>query len=139
MGLKITAEANHKTVNFLDVTLNLTDESYNKPYRKPNNEPVYIHKESNHPTLITKHLPAAINRRITSFSPDKQTFDSVALTYDKALKQSNYNAKLQYPTAEQRPQPKADLKTKNVKDKKTSSGSTHPIVKPYEPTLLQIS
>ena len=98
-GLKITAEVNYKTVNFLDVTLNLTDESY-KPYRKPNNEPLYIDKESNHPPLITKHLPAAINRRIASLSSDKQMFYSVAPTYDKALKQSNYNTKLQYPTAE---------------------------------------
>ena len=66
LALKITAEVNYKTVNFLDVTLNLTDESY-KPYRKPNNEPLYIHKESNHPPSITKHR-AAINRRIASLS-----------------------------------------------------------------------
>jgi hypothetical protein len=31
---------------------------------------------------------------------DKKTFDSVASTYDYALKQSNYNTKLQYSTAE---------------------------------------
>ena len=60
-GLKITAEVNHKTVNFLDVILNLTYESY-KPFRKPNNDPLNIHKESNHPPSITKQLPAAINR-----------------------------------------------------------------------------
>jgi hypothetical protein len=84
LGLKITAEVNYKTVNFLDVTLNLTNESY-KPYRKPNNDPLYIHKESNHPPSIIKQLPAAINRRIASLSSDKQTFDSVASTYDYAL------------------------------------------------------
>ena len=52
LGLKITAEINYKVVNFLDVTLNLTNESY-KSYRKPNNELLYIHKESNHPPSIT--------------------------------------------------------------------------------------
>jgi hypothetical protein len=77
LGLKITAEVNYKTVNFLDVTLNLTNESY-KPYRKPNNDPLYIHKESNHPPSITKQLSAAINSRIASLSSDKQSFDSVA-------------------------------------------------------------
>jgi hypothetical protein len=99
MGLKITAEVNYKTVNFLDVTLNLTNESY-KPRRKPNNDLLYIHKESNHPPSITKQLPAAINRRIASLSSDKQTFDSFVSTYDNALKQSNYNTKLQYSTAD---------------------------------------
>ena len=36
-GIKMTAEVNYKTVNFLDIALNLANESY-KPYRKPNNE-----------------------------------------------------------------------------------------------------
>ena len=88
MGLKITAEINYKTVNFLDVTLNLTNESY-KPYRKPNNELLCSHKESNHPPSISKHLLTAINRKIASLSFDEQTFNSVAPTYDYALMQSN--------------------------------------------------
>ena len=116
LGLKITAEVNYKTVNFLDVTLNLTNESY-KPYRKPNNDPLYIHKESNHPPSITKQLPAAINRRIASLSSDKQTFDSVASTYDHALKQSNYNTKLQYSTAETTPT--TESRSQNEKHKRT--------------------
>ena len=116
LGLKITAEVNYKTVNFLDVTLNLTNESY-KPYRKPNNDPLYIHKESNHPPSITKQLPAAINRRIASLSSDKQTFDSVASTYDYALKQSNYNTKLQYSTAETTPT--TESRSQNEKHKRT--------------------
>jgi hypothetical protein len=37
--LKMTAEVSHQTVNFLDITLNLADDSY-KPYRKPNNQPL---------------------------------------------------------------------------------------------------
>ncbi len=94
-----TAEVNYKIVNFLNVTLNLNNESY-KPYRKPNNEPLYIHKESNHPPPITKHLPEATNRRIATLSSDKQTFYSVAPTYNNTLKQSIYKANLQYATAE---------------------------------------
>jgi hypothetical protein len=116
LGLKITAEVNYKIVNFLDVTLNLTNESY-KPYRKPNNEPLYIHKESNHPPPITKHLPEAINRRIATLSSDKQTFDSVAPTYNNALKQSNYKANLQYPTAETTPT--TNSPSQNEKRKRT--------------------
>ena len=40
-GLKITAKANLKIVNFLDITFDLTNGTY-KPYRKPNDEPLYI-------------------------------------------------------------------------------------------------
>ena len=61
---------------------------------------MYIHKDSNHPPSITKHLPAAINRTISSLSSDEQTFNSVAPTYDSALKQSNYKTTLQYTTTE---------------------------------------
>ena len=46
-GLKITIKANQKIVNFLDVTLNLSNGTY-MPYTKPNNIPLYIHKKSNH-------------------------------------------------------------------------------------------
>ena len=50
-GLKITIEANKKIVNFLDVTLDLTSRCY-KPYMKPSNKLLYVHKQSNHsPTL----------------------------------------------------------------------------------------
>ena len=40
-GLKITIKGDLKIVNFLDVTFNLHKNSY-EPYRKPDNQPVYI-------------------------------------------------------------------------------------------------
>ena len=52
---------NLEICNFLDVTLNLTDGTY-YPYRKPNNETLYIDRNSNHPLTIIKHLPAASSR-----------------------------------------------------------------------------
>ena len=39
--LKITSQVNYQKVNFLDVTLDLRNESY-QPYRIPDNEPLYI-------------------------------------------------------------------------------------------------
>ena len=44
-GLKITA--NLHVVNFLDVTSDLTTGKY-QPYRKPNDDPLYTQKHSNH-------------------------------------------------------------------------------------------
>ena len=47
-GLKITIKANKKTINFLDVTLDLASGFY-KPFMKPNNKILYVHQESNQP------------------------------------------------------------------------------------------
>ena len=47
-NLKLTIEANKKTVNFLDVTLDLNSSTY-KPYTKPGNVIQYVNRESNHP------------------------------------------------------------------------------------------
>ena len=58
-GLNISISTNQKICNFLDVTLNLMDRTY-YPYRKPNNDTLYIDSNSNHPPTIIKHLPAAI-------------------------------------------------------------------------------
>ena len=46
---------NLSVVDDLDVTLNLKDGTY-KPYRKPNEETMYIHKKSNHPPNIIKQI-----------------------------------------------------------------------------------
>ena len=40
-------------MNFLDVTLNLSNSMYwYLPYTKPNNIPLYINRKSNHPPQI---------------------------------------------------------------------------------------
>ena len=45
-GLSITVTTNTLSVDFLDVTFNLKTELY-QPFRKPNNEPIYIDINSN--------------------------------------------------------------------------------------------
>ena len=55
-GLKITIDANRRVVNFLDVTFNLNNNTF-YPYRKPNDTPLYVHKNSNHPKTIISKLP----------------------------------------------------------------------------------
>ena len=51
LGLHITIDSNLKITNFLDITLNLNNGKH-YPYRKPNDRPMYIHKQSNHPPNI---------------------------------------------------------------------------------------
>ena len=47
-GLSITIETNLIETDFLDVIFNLHTGKY-FPYRKPNNDPLYINIHSNHP------------------------------------------------------------------------------------------
>ena len=92
--LKITAEANLHVENFLDVTFDLTTGKHAQTYRKPNDDPLYIHKHSNHPPSILRRLPTSINKRISTLLSDKQTFQDAASTYQNALRHSNFRHKL---------------------------------------------
>ena len=56
IGFDITIETNLTTIDFLDVTLNLNEQSYKPYYCKPNNTIHYIHKNSNHPPIIYNNL-----------------------------------------------------------------------------------
>ena len=94
-GLKITVETNLKTVNFLDVTFDLTSGTH-KPYRKPNSEPVYINNLSNHPPSIIQNIPQAISRRISTLSSDQSIFDDAAPSYNAALKKAGYQENIKY-------------------------------------------
>ena len=94
-GLKITAASNLHVVNFLDVTFDLSTGKY-KPYRRPNDDPLYIHKHSKHPPSILRQLPASINKRISTLSSDKQVFDDAVQTYQNVLGHSNFSHKPEY-------------------------------------------
>ena len=60
----------------------------------------YVHHKSNHPLITTKNIPASINRRLSSLSLDKESFDQATPVYQKALDESGYHYTLHYePTA----------------------------------------
>ena len=89
LKLKITIDVCHQAGNLLDVTLNLTNGSY-QPYRKPNNDPLYINSNSNHSPSIIKQLPISINERHSHLSSNRQSFELCATMYENALNRSNY-------------------------------------------------
>ena len=100
-GLKITIEANKKVVNFLDVTFDLSSGAY-KPYMKPNNKLLYVHRLSNHPPTLLKNIPQNINKRLTNISSNEQVFNEAIAPYQQALDESGYNFKLKFdPQAKQ--------------------------------------
>ena len=86
-GLSITCAVNKMIVNFLDVRFNLNDRTY-EPYRKPNNDPLYINKHSNHPPNIIHEVPKAISKLLTSISCNKNVFERNIGIYNSALKNS---------------------------------------------------
>ena len=80
---------------YLDVTFDLQNNSY-KPYRKPDNLPVYIHKHSNHPPTILSELPKTIAERISDLSSSENTFHDDIPVYEEALRRSGFTSDLVY-------------------------------------------
>ena len=62
-GLSITIKTITKTADFLDIHFDLVKEIY-QPYKKPNDDPLYINIKANHPTSILQQLPKSISKRI---------------------------------------------------------------------------
>ena len=94
-GLKIEVKCNLKVVDYLDITFNLDTGKY-KPYKKPNNNPRYVHVDSNHPKNIIDQIPKSISQRISANSFDKSTFDEAAPYYNDRLKESGYQESIRY-------------------------------------------
>ena len=87
--------SNLKVVNYLDVTLNLTTGKY-YPFRKPDNNPLYINAKSNHPPSVIRQIPASVSKRISNLSCDSNDFNKSSQLYNDALKSSRYNENIQY-------------------------------------------
>ena len=94
-GLNITVDANKKVVNFLDVTLNLTNSTHG-PFLKPGNTPVYVHSQSNHPPSVIKNIPESVNRRLSAISSNEQIFTNAVAPYQEAITRSGYKHKLNF-------------------------------------------
>ena len=96
-GLNISIQAGLRIVNFLDVQFNLNNGTY-QPHTKPDNNPVYINKKSNHPPVVLKQLPKSIAKRISDISFDENIFCNSIPIYSEALKKSGFNDRLIYST-----------------------------------------
>ena len=88
MGLKKGISSNLKRVNFLDVNLNINDNSY-KPFSKFNAIPTYINVSSKHLASIVKQTTNAINIRINRWS-SKNIFHNHKEFYNEILQNSGW-------------------------------------------------
>ena len=91
LNLRLTFDFNLTHINFLDVTMNIKTAKY-WPYRKLNDNPIYIHRKSNHPNPTKKkELPKMVNKRLSSISRNETE-------YEDALLDSEFNCKLGFET-----------------------------------------
>ena len=95
IGLDIDIQIDMQSVNFLDVSLDLPNGRYG-PYRKPNDRPLYVHRESSHPPTVLKQIPLSINKRLCSIASTKAEFDREKPAYQEALTASGYKHQLTY-------------------------------------------
>ena len=94
-GLKIEISVNKNIADFLDITLDMKNESY-RPFTKPNHRPLYINRLSNHPPSILRNIPVSVNDRLSRLSSSKEIFDAAAPPYQKALDDAGYDFQLEY-------------------------------------------
>ena len=95
IGFKIEIKTNLKQVDLLDVTFNLNNSTY-QPYKKEDNQLLYINTSSNHPPSIIKQIPTSISRRLSDNSSNEEIFNTAKTEYETALKNSEYSAPLSF-------------------------------------------
>ena len=73
-GLSITVKTNLKIPNFLNIHFEIKDNIY-QPYKKLNDEPLYINKNSNHPLTDIKQILKAISKQVSDISSSREIHD----------------------------------------------------------------
>lgn len=94
-GFGITCEVNLDTVSFLDVEFNLPLNKY-FPYRKPNDVPMYVNKNSNHPPHVLKQIPKMTSTRLSDLSSTEEEFQKIVPEYKDVLQKSGFKEDLKY-------------------------------------------
>ena len=67
-----------------------------KPYIKPNDIPLYVNRQSNHPPSIIKQIPTGVNKRLSSISSNEEVFKNALPIYQDSLKRSGYDFNFKY-------------------------------------------
>ena len=57
--------------------------------------PVYVHKQSNPPSIL-RNIPQSVNDRLNRLSSNKEKFEAAAPPFQAALDKSGYSHKLEY-------------------------------------------
>ena len=109
---QLEIKTNLKKVHFLDVMFNLITGLYT-PYKKPNDNLLYINTSSDHPPKIIKQPANFINKRLYEYSGNKQVFNTIKPVYENTLHKSGYkSSRLKY--SEEIHQYNSKKRTRNI-------------------------
>ena len=100
-GFQITIEINLKVTDFLGIYVDLENDKF-YPYSKPNNTPLCVHSESNHPLNILKQLLKMTGEGLSNLSCDEDEFIKASGEYHNVLKNSGFKDKFIYTPCNQR-------------------------------------
>ena len=89
VGFQLEIKSNLKQIEFLNVTFNLMI-GLCIPYKKPNNNLLYINASSDHPPQAIKQLTNSINNRLCENSANEQVFNTVK-PYSEEIHQNGSN------------------------------------------------
>ena len=67
-----------------------------EPYQEPNDNPVYINKNSNHAHTVLQQLAKSVSKRISQTSSNEHIFKESGLICEEALKKSEFYQKPEY-------------------------------------------
>ena len=88
-GLQVEIECNQITVDYLDLTLDLSRGGY-KPYCKQNASIRYVNIQSDHSKHIQEQMPQSIKRRLFQLSENEEQFQEAIGRYQAALSNAGY-------------------------------------------------
>lgn len=101
LSLSIIIKCRLKKVNFLDVTFDIENNTY-EPYRKPNDTPLFINIGSNHPKCIKNKIAKSVQDRLSNISCNENVFNKHKNIYENSLRNSGFNENLVYNNTETR-------------------------------------
>ena len=97
--------------DFLPITLKLSSGKF-WPYRKPNNQPLYIYAASNHPPIIKKHHITHDSQKSIEIYCNEEEFKKAIPLYNEALENSGYASSLTF--QQEQPKSKSWARKRNV-------------------------
>ena len=94
-GLQLTIKSGLIQTDFLDINFHITSGRY-WPYRKPNDQPLYINARSNHTPIIKNQFPSMLSKRLSDLSCNQEEFVKASSVYIEALRKSGYQDEILY-------------------------------------------
>ena len=91
--LKVTTECNARSIDFLDIIMDLGSNS-TRPFIKPMANTKYVSTFSSHPPAIIKSIPDGVSRRLSTISSSKELFSQELPYYQAAMDRAGHKERL---------------------------------------------